>query len=97
MKNNLERRFELYLRASYQAELDIILPMISDISEIRQAKFILNEEKKRLESKKISVGNPRIGVMIEVPSAVLMVEEIIAEVDFINLGTNDLVQYLLAV
>lgn len=85
------------LRASFETNLDIVLPMISDIGEIRQAKIILGEEKKRLESKNILVGKPKIGVMIEIPSAVMMIEEIVAEVDFINLGTNDLVQYLLAV
>lgn len=85
------------LQASYENHLDILLPMISDISEILDAKAILEQEKARLERRKKKYGNPKIGAMIEVPSAVLMVEEIAQEVDFLCVGTNDLVQYLLGV
>ena len=96
-----EKQFRIQLRALLQSSkaenLSIILPMISDLSEIRRAKEILEEEKSKLKRKKISVGNLKIGTMIEVPSAFLMIEEIASEVDFMNLGTNDLVQYLLAV
>lgn len=96
-----EKQFRIQLRSLLQAaqkdNLGIILPMVSDIAEIRRAREILEEEKLRLKRKKIPFGNPKIGTMIEVPSAVLMIEEITDEVDFMNLGTNDLVQYLLAV
>lgn len=96
-----EKQFRIQLRALLQAanmgNLGIVLPMISDVSEIRRAKEILEEEKARLKKRKIAFGSPKIGAMIEIPSAVLMIEEIAAEVDFMNLGTNDLVQYLLAV
>ncbi len=71
--------------------------MISDVSEILQTKAILEKEKSNLKKQKIKFGNPRIGAMIEVPATIFMVEEIAGEVDFLSLGTNDLVQYLLAV
>ena len=85
------------LRASFQTNLSIVLPMISDISEIHTTKEIIKQEKERLSKRRQRFGNPKIGAMIEIPAAVLIAEEICREVDFLCLGTNDLVQYLLAV
>jgi phosphotransferase system enzyme I (PtsI) len=85
------------LRASAEYKIDIVLPMISDVSEILLTKGILEKEKLNLKKQKIKFGNPRIGAMLEVPATIFMVEEIAREVDFLSLGTNDLVQYLLAV
>lgn len=96
-EKQFRRQIRALLQASVDKKLDIVLPMVSDISEILRTKEILNEERSKLARRQIKTGDPRLGAMIETPAAVLMIEEIVREVDFINLGTNDLVQYLLAV
>ena len=96
-ESQFREQLRALLRASYETNVDIILPMISDLSEIRRVKNLLTEERANLTSAKVNVGSPRLGVMVEVPSAVFMIECILDEADSICLGTNDLVQYLLAV
>lgn len=85
------------LRASVENNLSIVLPMISDLSEVIQTKKLIEHEKENLRRRGIAFGDPSVGAMIEVPSSVWIVNEIVKEVDFLCLGTNDLVQYMLAV
>lgn len=85
------------LQASVLSNIDIILPMITGVEEIRRVKEIIAMELFNLTQKGIAIGKPRLGVMVEVPAAVFSIDSILAEVDCILLGTNDLVQYILAV
>ena len=85
------------LQASVASNIDIILPMIAGVDEIRRVKTIVERESADLLQKGVEIGSTRLGVMIEVPAAVFAIDSILAEVDCVLLGTNDLVQYILAV
>jgi phosphoenolpyruvate-protein phosphotransferase (PTS system enzyme I) len=85
------------LRAAVHGPINLLVPMLSQASEIRQTLSLIDHARAALDNKGIAYGPVKLGAMIEIPAAALTVRYFLRHFDFLSIGTNDLIQYTLAI
>lgn len=96
-EKTFKTQIKALLLANKHSNLHILLPMVTSVDEVIWAKNIINEIKEELILKKQKVNEFKLGIMVEVPISLLSIEQFFPYIDFISIGTNDLLQYLFAV
>ena len=85
------------LRAAAHGKVNVLIPMVAHLSEVRQVHAMLAKAREQLDRRGVVYGPVRVGAMIEVPAAALAVRLFLRHFDFLSIGTNDLIQYALAI
>jgi phosphotransferase system enzyme I (PtsI) len=85
------------LRAAAHGQVHLLVPMLAHVSEIRQTLALVDAARAELDARGVAYGPVKLGAMIEIPAAALTVRTFLAHFDFLSIGTNDLIQYTLAI
>jgi len=85
------------LRAAAHGEIHLLIPMLAHVSEIRQSLSLIDFARAELDNRGVAYGNVKVGAMIEIPAAALTLRTFLKYFDFLSIGTNDLIQYTLAI